>query len=144
VHFDATDDFYFVWSGNETNSTMSFIDLNWDFSPFDRDNMNRYLTSVYLNYANRILERIYAKPRAADAANLLLAADAQAAQALVAYDIMDYAGAALAARQAYQHVLAAAAQLHVRIEPHNWRTNFRIKLRNNRFADSVNFQRSKP
>jgi hypothetical protein len=28
---------------------MSYIDLNWDFSQFDRDNMNRYLTSVYIN-----------------------------------------------------------------------------------------------
>jgi hypothetical protein len=75
---------------------------------------------------------------------LLTAADAQAAQALAAYDSMDYAGATLAARQAYQSVLVAAAQLQVRVEPHYWRADFRIRAHNNRFVDSVNFQRSKP
>lgn len=144
VNFDATGAFYFVGAGNETNSIMSYVDLNWDFGQFDRDNMNRYLTAVYINYANRILAQVYAKPHAADATNLLLAADAQAAQALTAYAGMDYSGATLAARQAYQTVLAAATQLQVRIEPHSWRSDFRIKPRNKRFADLMNFQRSKP
>ena len=41
---------------------MSYIDLNWDFSQFDMDNMNRYLTSIYINQANTILAKIYASP----------------------------------------------------------------------------------
>jgi hypothetical protein len=56
LNFDATGPFYFVSSANETNSVMSYIDLNWDFGQFDRDNMNRYLTAVYINYANRVAD----------------------------------------------------------------------------------------
>ena len=58
VDFGPGGDFYFAWSGDESNTMMSYIDLNWDFSQFDRDNMNRYLTSVYLNQANAILADI--------------------------------------------------------------------------------------
>ena len=35
-------DFYFAWAGDESNSMMSYVDLNWDFSQFDRDNFNRF------------------------------------------------------------------------------------------------------
>jgi hypothetical protein len=39
-------EFYFAWSGDESNSMMSYIDLNWDFSQLDRDNMSCYMASV--------------------------------------------------------------------------------------------------
>ena len=38
---------YFANSGDESNSVMSYIDLNADFGQFDRDNMARYLTVGY-------------------------------------------------------------------------------------------------
>jgi hypothetical protein len=145
LDFVASGPFYFAESGAETNSMMSYIDLNWDFGQFDRDNMNRYLTATYINTANRVLAKIYDTHRAASAAALLVAADAHAAQALFVYDRMDYAGAALEARQAYQTVVAAATQLHVRIEPHQWRADFRIPRQNHRaMEDRLNFQRNKP
>lgn len=42
VDFGPGGPYYFAWSGDESNSMMSYIDLNWDFSQFDRDNMNRF------------------------------------------------------------------------------------------------------
>jgi len=136
--------FYFAWSGDESNSMMSYIDLNWDFSQFDRDNMNRYLTSVYLNQANTILADIYASPKAGQAGSLLTSADNHAAMALTAYDSMDYAGAAMHAKLAYEDVLAAAAQLNVKLEPQSWQADYKAKGQSGKFVDSVDYQRSKP
>lgn len=144
IDFGPDGDFYFAWSGDESNSMMSYIDLNWDFSQFDRDNMNRYMTSVYLNQANTILADIYASSKAGQAGGLLTSADDHAAMALTAYDAMDYAGAAMHAKLAYEDVLAAAAQIHVQVEPQSWQADYKAKGESNKFVDSVDYQRSKP
>jgi transketolase C-terminal domain/subunit len=57
---------------------MSHIDLNWDFSQFDRDNMNRYMAAAFAHSANVIAADILADPdpdagRAADEAASFLA-----------------------------------------------------------------------
>ncbi|MCL7454717.1 MAG: hypothetical protein M8467_16900 [Anaerolineae bacterium] len=144
VDFGPGGDFYFAWSGDESNSMMSYIDLNWDFSQFDRDNMNRYLTAIYINQANAILEAIYASPRAGDAASLLTSADNHAAAALAAYGAMDYAGAAMHASLAYGDVLAAAAEIQVQVEPQAWPADYKAKGASPKFVDSLDYQRSKP
>jgi hypothetical protein len=144
VDFGPGDAYYFAWSGDESNTMMSYIDLNWDFSQFDRDNMNRYLTSVYINQANAILARIYANPRAATVAPQLLSADGHAAAALAAYDTMDYLGAATHAQLAYNDVLAAAAALNIQVEPQAWQADYKAKGLSGKFVDEVNYQRSKP
>jgi hypothetical protein len=144
VDFGPGDDFYFAWSGDESNSMMSYIDLNWDFSQFDRDNMNRYMTSVYLNQANAVLADIYASPKAGKVAAALLAADAQAAAALTAYDAMDYAGAADHAKQAYNGVLAAAAQINVQVESEAWQADYKAKGASQNFVDPVDYHRDRP
>jgi hypothetical protein len=144
VDFGPDGDFYFAWSGDESNSMMSYIDLNWDFSQFDRDNMNRYLTSVYLNQANTILADIYASPKAGQASSLLTSADNHAAMAVAAYANMDYAGAAFHAKAAYSDVLAAAAQIKVKVEPQSWQADYKAKGQSGKFVDSVDYQRSKP
>jgi hypothetical protein len=144
IDFGPDGDFYFAWSGDESNSMMSYIDLNWDFSQFDRDNMNRYMTSVYLNQANTILADIYASARAGQANSLLTSADGNAAMALTAYDSMDYAGAASYAKQAYEDVLAAAAQINVQVEPQSWQADYNAKGESTKFVDTVDYQRSKP
>lgn len=144
VDFGPDGDFYFAWSGDESNSMMSYIDLNWDFSQFDRDNMNRYMTSVYLNQANTILAQIYASPRAGLAASLLASADSSASSALSAYDAMDYAGAALNAKMAYEKVLQAAALIGVQVEPQSWQADYKAKGTSDKFVDSIDYQRSKP
>ena len=38
VDYEPTGPFFLAWAGDEHNSIMSYIDLNWDFSQFDRDN----------------------------------------------------------------------------------------------------------
>lgn len=144
VDFGPGGDFYFAWSGDEANSIMSYIDLNWDFSQFDRDNMNRYMTSIYLNQANTILADIYASPKAGRAGALLLSADNHAAQALAAYDSMDYASAAAHAKLAYEDVLSAAAQIGFQVEPQSWQADYKAKGESAKFVDSVDYQRSKP
>ena len=144
VDFGPGGDFYFAWSGDESNTMMSYIDLNWDFSQFDRDNMNRYLTSVYLNQANTILADIYASPKAGQVGSMLTSADNHAAMALYAYDSMDYASAAMYAKLAYEEVLAAAAQIKVKVEPQSWQADYKAKGQSGKFVDSVDYQRSKP
>ncbi len=144
IDFGPGGPFYFAWSGDESNSMMSYIDLNWDFSQFDRDNMNRYMTAIYLNQANSILADIYASPKAGQAGSLLTSADSHAATALSTYDAMNYAGAAMHAKLAYEDVLAAAAQINVKVEPQSWQADYKAKGESGKFVDSVDYQRSKP
>ena len=47
-------DTLWTWAGDESNSIMSYIDLNWDFSQFDRDNMHRYQAAAYWRSSNEI------------------------------------------------------------------------------------------
>ena len=144
VDFGPGGPYYFAWSGDESNSMMSYIDLNWDFSQFDRDNMNRYMTSVYINQANTILADIYASPKAGQVAGLLNSADNHAAAALVDYDAMAYDSAAAHAKAAYDDVLAAAAEINVKVEPQSWQADYKAKGQSAKFVDSVDYQRSKP
>ena len=144
VDYGPGDDFYFAWSGDESNSMMSYIDLNWDFSQFDRDNMNRYLTSVYINQANTILAKIYASPKAGQVASMLVSADNSAAAALAAYNSMNYVSAASNAKSAYDKVVAAAAKIGIQIEPQSWQADYKAKGASYMYVDSVDYQRSKP
>jgi hypothetical protein len=144
IDFGPSGDFYFAWSGDESNTMMSYIDLNWDFSQFDRDNMNRYMTSIYLNQANTILADIYASPKAGQVGSLLMSADDYAAMALAAHDNMDYADAASYAKMAYDSVVAAALQLNIQLEPQSWQADYKAKGASPKFVDTVDYQRSKP
>ena len=144
LDYGPGDDFYFAWSGDESNTIMSYIDLNWDFSQFDRDNMNRYMTSIYINQANSILARIYASPKAGTVASLLTSADGYAAAALSDYDAMSYASAASNAKMAYRKVLTAAANLHIPVEPQSWQADYKAKGASYMYVDSVDYQRNKP
>ena len=66
---------------------MSYIDLNWDFSQFDRDNMHRYQAAAYWRSSNEIARLAAAKalnlgnaPATADADPRVRAAVRRAAQ----------------------------------------------------------------
>lgn len=144
VDFGPSDDYYFAWSGDESNSMMSYIDLNWDFSQFDRDNMNRYMTSVYINQSNTILHQIYVSPKAGQVSDLLLSADHHATMALAEYATMNYAGAAFHAQKAYEDVVAAAAAINIQIEPQGWPADYKAKGKSAKFVDSADYQRNKP
>lgn len=120
---------------------MSYLDLNNDVSQFDRDNMNRFLTTTYINQANAILPKILRKPKAHQVASLLSSADNDAANALTAYSNMDYFAASSHAKSAYQRVLNAAAQINVHIEPQAWQADRRSLGTSPMFFDSVNDHR---
>ncbi|HEX6130077.1 MAG TPA: hypothetical protein VF071_13740 [Candidatus Limnocylindria bacterium] len=141
IDFGPGGDFYFAWSGDESNSIMSYIDLNWDFSQFDRDNMNRYMTATYLNTANAVLAKIYASPRAGRVSGLLTDADADAATALAAYGSYDWAGAMLAAEEAFRTVMEAAAAINVQVEPQSYQADYKARGESYAFVDPVNHHR---
>lgn len=102
-------DRFFAWSGDQSNTIMSYIDVNWDFSQFDRDNFDRFRTAAYLTNANAIAEQILASPNANAAAGELAQADAQAGAAEAAFAGHDYPAAFVHGRSAYEHTLAAAS-----------------------------------
>ncbi len=141
LDFGPGGDFYFAWSGDESNTIMSYVDLNWDFSQFDRDNMNRYMTATYLNTANAVLKKIYRSPRAGRVSSLLLAADARAGEALAAYDAYDWETAMLKAEKSYRKVIAAAAQIGIPIEPQNYTADYKARGQAYAFVDPVNHHR---
>lgn len=107
--------FYFTGAGNEVNSMMSYIDLNWDFSQFDRDNTDRFQAAGYINTANALAERILADPDAARASEELAAADAAYGRAKTALARHDYAGTFRNAREAYEQTLKGARDAGVAV-----------------------------
>jgi hypothetical protein len=114
---------------------------NDDFSQFDRDNMNRYLTATYINEANKILAKIIASPKANDVTTQLSAADQQATTALTIYQTMDYPSALFYAKDAYQKVLSAAAQINVPVEREAWPADYKAHGANYMFTDDFTRRR---
>jgi hypothetical protein len=101
----ANDQFYFAWLGGESNSVMSYFNLqDGDFSQFDLDNMNRWMTYEHLALANHLAGRILESPRASKVHDLLLEADRHAGLALASFHAMQY-------EQAVRHAAAASAEL---------------------------------
>jgi hypothetical protein len=144
IDYFPTADLFFVQSGDQCNSMMSYIDCNWDFSQFDRDNMARYLTSTYLNQSNAILPRILKSPRAFKGATELAAADAQAEAALLDFDASAWGDAAVHAKACYDLVMAAAAAANVKIEPQAAQADYKARGKSYPFLDPVSETRSLP
>ena len=108
--------FYFAWAGDENNSTMSYMNLNWDFSQFDRDNTNRFQAAGYINNANILAERILASPRAGRAQADLAAADRFYGLAKAAIARHDYVTTFDNARRAYESALSGARKAGLQVE----------------------------
>jgi hypothetical protein len=113
VYYQPTGPFYFAWAGDETNSMMSYIDVNWDFSQFDRDNMSRFLTAAFARNANRIAADVLADPDAGRASDELAAADRLLGAAKRAFRAHRYVAASFLARGAYRLVVKGAGQAGV-------------------------------
>jgi hypothetical protein len=136
--FDPTfGDLYFVSAGDESNTVMSYLHLNNDFSQFDRDNMNRYLVAAYINESNSILQRINASPRAREVDAIVSSADLDATAALTHYESMNYLRAATKAKSAYEKIVNAAAEINVQIEPQPWQADWESAGRSYKFVDNV-------
>lgn len=117
IQFVPSGDFFFVWTGDESSTVMSYLGNENDFGQFDRDDMGRWLTTGYLNQANQVLARILSSSRAPRAYGQISAADADAVAAFDAYQRRDYAGGAVLAKRAFDRLLRAAADIQVPIEP---------------------------
>ncbi|GLY00571.1 MULTISPECIES: hypothetical protein [Actinoplanes] len=102
VDYSPANEFLFAGAGDENNSMMSYIDLNWDFSQFDRDNSDRFLTAAYWEAANRLAATVPAgKGRTA-----LLTADGLLGLSATAFAKHDYRSAYALAEKAYDTVSA--------------------------------------
>jgi hypothetical protein len=132
VDYEPTGPFYFAWATDEQNSIMSYIDLNWDFSQFDRDNAARHQAAGYILNANVIAGQILESRKAWRAARYLAAADAAVGKAEKAIAAHDYPGTWQAARTAYELVLLAADKADVDVEASygGWAVQPKVKSKN--------------
>ncbi len=111
VDYGPGGDFYFAWLGDEAHSMMSYIDVAWEFGPFDRDNMYRYEFAGYLNLSNDMLDDVLAHPDRATVRELVAAGREHARTAERAFRQWDYLTAATHARMAYEAIATAAQTL---------------------------------
>ncbi|MEU8239649.1 hypothetical protein AB0C07_15510 [Actinoplanes missouriensis] len=102
VDYGPGGEFFFVNAGDENNSMMSYIDVNWDFSQFDRDNSDRFLTAAYWEAANRLAATV----PAGKGTTALRAADGLLGLAKKAFAVHEYRAAYALAEKAYDTVAA--------------------------------------
>ena len=103
IDYEPTGPFFLAWAGDESNSMMSYIDLNWDFSQFDRDNAARHQAAGYIVNANVIAGRILQSRDARKAARRPRdVADDAIGHAKAAMAAHDYDAAWRDARSAYE------------------------------------------
>ncbi|MEX1263397.1 MAG: hypothetical protein WEE66_05590 [Actinomycetota bacterium] len=115
LDFGPADRFYYAWSGDESNSIMSYIDVNWDFGQFDLDNHWRTTAAEYLINANAIAADVLASDDAAAGMAALGRADAEAGLTQTAFEGHDYAGAFDHARAAFVFAKRAAHDAGVQV-----------------------------
>jgi hypothetical protein len=113
IDFDASGAFQFAWSGDESDTIMSYTDLSGGFSEFDEANMYRWEMAGYLNWANGLLDDVLADPHAWKVWRKLAAAEQYARKALDGFKDWNYLSAATNARRAYAQVALAADQLGI-------------------------------
>lgn len=108
ITFRRAGKFFFVGVGDEVNSVMSYIALNWDFSVFDRDNMDRFQAAAHLRSTNAIAAEVLRSGKATAGLAELALADREAGKAQSALSAHDYPAALAKARSAFGHSRRAA------------------------------------
>lgn len=137
---DASGDFFFLWTGDESATVMSYLDLANEFGQFDRDNAGRWLTAAYLNQANQVLARIVTKRSWSTHQERLVEADDRALAAIGEIGERDYVAGARLAKQAYDLLLDVAADLNIVIEPQARPADDKAFGRSTMFVDPVPVQ----
>ncbi len=129
IDYEPTGPFFFAWATDEHNSMMSYIDLNWDFSQFDRDNAARHQAAGYIINANVIAGRVLRSKKADRAKKDLADADEAIGKAKAKMASHDYSDAFWWARAAYESVLRAADRADVKVKAsHNgWAVQPKVK-----------------
>ncbi|MFC0626972.1 hypothetical protein [Kribbella deserti] len=117
--FGPSGDTYFAWLGDQSNSMMSYIDLNWDFSQFDRDNMERFQAAALNEAANRLAGEALAAPNAARAYDELRRADVLIGLTKLAFAKHEYSLARVLAGQAYAAAAEGAEEAGVDVKASN-------------------------
>lgn len=107
---DSEAAFTFVAVGRHVNSPMGDL-VNADFSQFDRDNMNRWMTSAFVTQANAIAELIWSGR--GRVANAIAAADRAVGTAKSRFAAHRYVDARRAAMEAYDLLRSAARKLRI-------------------------------
>ena len=113
VDYGGTGEFYYANLGDEHNSMMSYIDLNWDFSQFDRDNSDRFLTAAYHEAANRLSADVLADADSRKVIGELKAADVLLGLSKKAFAGHEYRLAYALAERAYDRIVRAADRIGV-------------------------------
>ncbi len=113
LDFDSVGDFQFVWSGDESDTIMSYIDLSGGFSEFDKANMYRWEMAGYLNWANGLLGDIQGSSQSWKVWRELASAEQFARKAVDGFNDWNYLSAATNARLAYVQVAKAADRLGI-------------------------------
>jgi hypothetical protein len=113
IDYGPSGEFYFTWSGDESDSLMSYLAVSNTFSTFDADNMYRWEMAGYLNWSNALLAEIHAHPDANRVKNRLNRAENLASEAHKRFRDWRYLGAVRKAREAYLVLLEAASILGI-------------------------------
>jgi hypothetical protein len=108
IDYGPSGGLYFAWEGDESDTVMHYLGLTNRFGEHNRDNMYRWETAGYLNWANALAGAILADPDADHVFFLMLAADALAARAKSRFNSWRYGEAVEDARNAYGILVAAA------------------------------------
>lgn len=106
--FGPTGDYFFAWSGDQSHTVMSYIDLSLNFGWFDQDNMNRFLTARYMTRANEIAALVRQANNGRETRELLERAAAEFNDARSAFRAMEYERAASQAQAGFERVWRAA------------------------------------
>jgi hypothetical protein len=108
VDYGPSDEFQYVWGGDESDTIMQYIAVSNGFGTFDRDNMARYFFAGYLNWANAVAGALQGTALTGAERAKLASADSLAAQARGEFRSWSYAAAAGHARQAWLLVRGVA------------------------------------
>ena len=110
--FGTTGPSYFSWVGDESNTVMGYLDLSQSFGKFDMDNMSRFQTAGYDNWARALIAAAQAAPGKDSTTDTVVAhTQALLKQAESAFGGWQYVRAAGLARQAYEVIQAEATRI---------------------------------
>ncbi|ADB31138.1 hypothetical protein Kfla_2049 [Kribbella flavida DSM 17836] len=114
--YEPTGPTYFAWLGGEVNSVMNYLQVNYDFSQFDHDNLNRFRAAASNESANALTAEVLKMPNADRAYADLIRADQLIGQVKNRLTAHDYPTARILARQAYDAVVEGSRKAGVSAE----------------------------
>jgi hypothetical protein len=125
IPFSGNPATWFSQAGQYASGVMTYVSVNNDYSRFELDNLQRWLTWQYLDLSNFIVSQIAGSPNSGSVAADVLQADARAGAALAAYQQYNYAVAEQQARAAYDGLRTAAATIQVKLAPEAYQASRR-------------------